>query len=289
MELFALKNQEFWKDLWHSALEKAPEKRPGRDPIKNWDRRAKGFAKRVDSPESVQRKERIFSMLKEAGALGAGTRVLDIGAGPGSWAIPMAEEAGATVTAVEPSGGMVNILKEKMAQKGIGPDRICIDPRAWQEVDVQKEGLAGQFDLVFASMSPGVNDPKTLDKAMKASRKFCYLSTFSGGGMRGSYNALWQKITGRELESQSWDFIYPFCYVYALGYRPRIRFETWAITRKEPVEEAVDNILFFVGGDEEATPQIREKVTAYVTQHSVDGLFHQDHTVCQGIMLWQVA
>ncbi len=289
MKLFALKNQDSWKDLWHRALEKAPEKRPGRDPIKNWDQRAKGFAKRVDSPESVQRKARIFSMLKAAGALGAGTRVLDIGAGPGSWAIPMVEEAGATVTAVEPSGEMVNILKEKMAQKGIGPDRICIDPRPWQAVDVEKEGLSGQFDLVFASMSPGVNDPKTLDKAMEASRKFCYLSTFSGGGMRGCYNALWQKITGRELESQSWDFIYPFCYVYALGYRPQIRFETWSVTRKEPVEEAVDNILFFAGGAEEVTPHIRDKVTAYVTQQAVDGLFHQNHTVCQGIMLWQVA
>ena len=81
-------------------------------------------------------------------------------------------EAGATVTALEPSAGMVEILKEKMAEKGIGSDRICIDQRAWQDVDVEKEGLSGQFDLVFASMSPGVNDPETLDKAMRASRKF---------------------------------------------------------------------------------------------------------------------
>ena len=289
MNLFPLKNQETWKDLWISVLKNAPEKRKDRDPVKNWDQRAKSFAKRVDSPESLLRKERIFSMLKEANALGQGTRVLDIGAGPGTWAIPMVEEEGATVTAVEPSSGMVEILKEKMAEKGIGSDRIQIDQRAWQDVDVEKEGFSGQFDLVFASMSPGVNDPETIDKAMAASRKFCYLSTFSGGGMRGSYNALWQKVTGRELESESWDFIYPFSYVYAKGYRPQIMFDTWSVARKEPVDEAVENIIFFVMGDEDVTSQTREKVKDYVATHAVDGFFHQEHTICQGIMLWQVA
>ena len=289
MNIFPLENQAIWKELWDSAMENAPEKRPGHDPVKNWDQRAKGFAKRVDSPEAVRRREGIFSMLINAQALGPDTRVLDIGAGPGTWAIPIVEKTGARVTAVEPSLEMVEILKEKMEQKGIGPDQICIDPRAWQEVDVEKEGLSGQFDLVFASMSPGVNEPEPLDKAMRASRKFCYLSTFSGGGMRGSYNALWQKITGQELESVSWDFIYPFSYVYSLGYRPQINFETWSITNKEPIEEAVDNILFFVGGDVDVTPKIRKMVKDYVTRHAVNGFFHQDHTICQGIMLWQVA
>ncbi|WP_419657191.1 uncharacterized protein Dvar_63280 [Desulfosarcina variabilis str. Montpellier] len=90
--------------------------------------------------------------------------------------------------------------------------------------DAEKEGLACQFDLVFASMSPGVRDPETLKKAMQASRDFCYLNTFSGGSWRGCYNDLWQRITGQELESTSWDFIYPFTYVCSRGYRPFDRF-----------------------------------------------------------------
>ncbi len=39
------------------------------------------------------------------------------------------------------------------------------------------------FALVFASMSPGVQDPETLEKVMQASRNFCYRSTFSGDGI----------------------------------------------------------------------------------------------------------
>jgi hypothetical protein len=118
---------------------------------------------------------------------------------------------GAKVVALEPSGGMIEILREKISAKGIAPDRIRIDQRAWQDVDVEEEGLAGQFDLVFVSMSPGVRDPETLEKVMQASINFCYLSTF----------------------------------VYSLGYRPRIDFTVWSHDRKETIDEAVENIIIF--------------------------------------------
>ncbi|ACN16439.1 putative SAM-dependent methyltransferase [Desulforapulum autotrophicum HRM2] len=288
MNLFPLQNQTVWKDLWQKELKNDPETKKSQDHIKKWDQRAPSFDKRTVSPEAVLRKERILSMLEDAGALQAGNRILDIGSGPGNWAIPMVE-MGAEVVAVEPSGGMVKILKEKMAAKGIHSDQLRIDQRAWQDVDVEKEGLSGQFDLVFASMSPGVRDPETLNKAMKASRKFCYLSTFSGGGWRSCYNNLWQSITGQVLESSSWDFIYPFSYVYALGYRPQIDFNVWTHDRDETIDEAVENISFFVQGAVDVTPEIREKLKAHVTSQAVDGIFHQKQTICQGVMLWQIA
>jgi len=288
MNLFPLNNQRAWKDLWLNELKNDPEKKSGTDHFKKWDQRARGFDKRSATSEAVSRKERILSILKEAGALRTGFHVLDVGAGSGNWAIPMAE-MGANVVALEPSGGMVEILREKMAAKGIGPDQIRIIQKTWQDVDVEKEGLAGQFDLVFSSMNPGVCDPATLEKLMQASRKFCYLSTFSGGGWRGCYNDLWLHITGQKIESTSWDFIYPFTYVYSLGYRPQIDFNVWSHDREETIDEAVENILFFIQGVTEVTPEIRQKLEAHVTDQAVDGIFHQAQTVCQGMMLWQVA
>ncbi|SLM28367.1 putative SAM-dependent methyltransferase [Desulfamplus magnetovallimortis] len=288
MKLFPLKNQKFWKDLWHNAIDNASEEKSCTENVKRWDKRADSFAKRTSSPEAIRRKEDIFSMLFSAGALKSGSRVLDIGAGPGNWAIPMVE-AGAYVTALEPSAGMVDVLKKKMAAKNISPVQIKIDQRAWQDVNVEKEDMIGHFDLVFASMSPGVRDPETLDKAMKASRGFCYLSTFSGGGWRSCYNDMWKEITGEELESSSWDFIYPFTYVYSLGYRPRVAFNVWSHDREESIEDAIQNILFFVEGATEITTEARENLADYVQSHSVDGMFRQKQTICQGVMLWQVA
>ena len=286
MNVFPLTNQSAWKNLWLNALKNDPKEK-GTDHVKKWDNRARVFDKRSATPEAVARKERILSMLREAGALQPGSCVLDVGAGSGNWAIPMAE-MGANVVALEPSGGMVEILKEKMAAKGIGPDQIRINQQTWQDVDVQKEGLAGQFDLVFSSMNPGVCDPVTLEKLMQASRNFCYLSTFSGGGWRGCYNDLWLDITGQKLESTSWDFIYPFTYIYSLGYRPQIDFNVWSHDREETIDEAVENILFFIQGMTTVTPEIRQKLKAHVTHQAVDGIFHQKQTVCQGMMLWQV-
>ena len=274
--------------MWLNELKNDSEKKTDTTHYKKWDKRAPMFDKRSTTPEAVARKEQILSMLKKAGALKAGIRVLDVGAGSGNWAISMAE-MGASVVALEPSSGMVEILRQKIDALGFGPDQISVIQQTWQEVDLEKEGMAGQFDLVFSSMNPGVCDPVTLDKVMQASRNFCYLSTFSGGSPGSRYTDLFKQATGRTLERSSWDFIYPFTHVYAKGYRPQIDFNVWDLDRQETVDQAVENIIFFIQGMTEVTPQIREKLTAYVAGKAVDGKFYDKQTVCQGVMLWQVA
>ncbi len=62
---------------------------------------------RRDQPE---RPELLISRLKPV----EGKRILDIGSGPGVLAIPLAE-AGARVTAVDPSSAMLKILREQAA------------------------------------------------------------------------------------------------------------------------------------------------------------------------------
>lgn len=285
MELFPTKDQAFWEEVWVAAIEKAPAKYNGNANVKRWDRMAPNFAKKVSGEEAARRKEKIFSMLTAAGALKSGTTVLDIGAGPGNWAIPMAE-SGAIVTALEPSGGMINELEKRMAEKGVDNIRVIQD--TWQDIHLDGEGLGDGFDLVFASMSPGVRDPETLQKMMTASNGFCYLSTFSGGGWRNSYNAMWKTLFGKELKENSWDFIYPFNYVYSLGYRPAIQFNTWEYEREETVEDAAENILLFLEGQEEITPEVREKVGGYIEERSENGMYIQKRKVCQGAMVWQV-
>jgi SAM-dependent methyltransferase len=77
-----------------------------------------------------------------------GSRVLDIGAGPGTYAVPLAER-GCRVTAVEPSPVMREALEERLSRD---PDLVIeIVPRRWE--DVTMEDLAGSFDVVFASYS----------------------------------------------------------------------------------------------------------------------------------------
>nr|WP_320193161.1 class I SAM-dependent methyltransferase [uncultured Desulfobacter sp.] len=171
MNLFPLNNQSVWNNLWLNELKNDPEKKTDTNHYKKWDKRAKKFDKQSATPEAVSRKERILSMLRNAGALQAGSRVLDVGAGSGNWAVPMVE-MGASIVALEPSSGMIEILRQKIDALGLSPDQIRIKQQTWQDVNLEKEGLAGQFDLVFSSMNPGVCDPTTLEKVMQASRNF---------------------------------------------------------------------------------------------------------------------
>ncbi|MFA7695349.1 MAG: class I SAM-dependent methyltransferase [Methanoregula sp.] len=77
-----------------------------------------------------------------------GSRVLDIGAGPGTYAVPLAAR-GCRVTVVEPSPVMREALAENM--HGHGVKDITIIPKRWEDVTVHE--LGKPFDVVIASYS----------------------------------------------------------------------------------------------------------------------------------------
>ncbi|MFA7694599.1 MAG: class I SAM-dependent methyltransferase [Methanoregula sp.] len=81
-------------------------------------------------------------------------RVLDIGAGPGTLAIPIASLV-KTVTAIEPGAGMAAVLREQCRAQGITNVR-CIQ-KLWEEIDPARD-LDGPYDLVIASLSLTMED-----------------------------------------------------------------------------------------------------------------------------------
>jgi SAM-dependent methyltransferase len=74
--------------------------------------------------------------------------VLDIGAGPGTFAIPLAKR-GCRITVVEPSPVMRDALSKRMKEEHIRTIRVI--PKRWE--DVTDEELGGPFDVVIASYS----------------------------------------------------------------------------------------------------------------------------------------
>ena len=80
--------------------------------------------------------------------LTADSTMLDIGAGPGSFTIPFAKHI-KSVTAIEPSKGMVEVLKENAKEAGVENFNII------EEViqDLPQDGSPNfQFDLVDVSL-----------------------------------------------------------------------------------------------------------------------------------------
>ncbi|GMO52582.1 MAG: class I SAM-dependent methyltransferase [Termitinemataceae bacterium] len=92
-----------------------------------------------------------------------GGRVLDIGAGPGNIAIPVAKIA-SHLTAVEPAHGMAEVLTEQIAIENIR--NILLINKKWDDIDI--DDLIPPYDLTFASFSLGMIDLQaSIEKMME--------------------------------------------------------------------------------------------------------------------------
>ena len=125
----------------------------------------------------------------------AESRVLDIGAGPGTLTIPLAGIA-RHVTAVEPAPGMVDCLRANIQESGIR--NIDILQKKWEDVNLLTD-LGCPYDVVVASYSLGVPDLKdALLKMDAASGKYVYIFWFADmqSPWRRNYGEIWEQLFG---------------------------------------------------------------------------------------------
>lgn len=285
--MIAKETQNIWAERWQAAIENSVMRRREKktDPIQRWNKMAADFAKRTSTKENDQKRQSTIAWLKESGALTKDSEILDIGAGPGNWALLLAKEGG-HVTALEPADGMVNILETRKREEHV--DNITIARRTWQAVDLVQEKWQEKFDLVFASMTPGIDGPKTLEKLMAASRGFCYLSAFSGRHWQHWYGDLWKIIFGEEIDARGNDIINPFNLVYAMGYRPELKFDFWEHDINWPRDKAIEDFTSHLEQYTEISESVKSTIEEYVDEHSENGVFSHTRKGCRGMMLWDI-
>jgi SAM-dependent methyltransferase len=149
-----------WNEIWVNAQWQNIDSGHGGECWHSWaDKKTakEYFYHSLQSPAAKERIADICSMVSPW------ARVLDIGAGPGNIAIPVAKIA-ARLTAVEPSPGMAAVLREQIALENAGNIRLIA--KKWDDVD--KEELQLPYDLTFTSFSMGMLDLKaSIEKMME--------------------------------------------------------------------------------------------------------------------------
>ncbi|QSZ26789.1 methyltransferase domain-containing protein [Aceticella autotrophica] len=283
-----LKNPHFWIDAWNAVHRNSlsARRRPDLNPVECWNRLAGQVERWTDQANAGGRVARVLAWLERQGVLHSQLEVLDIGAGAGTFTIPLARRV-KKVVALEPAPAVLTTLQKKVEAEGL--TNVQFLNREWEKVDPVAEGLAGRFDLVFASLTPGVKDVETLVKMMTCSHKWCFLCDLAGQRWYPTWEELWRDIFGEEPPLSPYDISYPFNYLYTSGYFPSV--QLWAdewdkedFSVDEAIVDLENRFQFYV----ELTSEIKDKIANYIKQHATNGVFQLKDRVRLGMILWRV-
>jgi len=225
-----------WNEVWKSQTKRSRVPGPGRDCARIWESRESALRFWNMCQENLHRVEETI----QGTDITPDSRILDIGAGPGTLAIPFAQKV-AHVTAVEPAEGMCSVMREKMAE--FGARNITIVQKRWEDVDVERD-LQPPYDVVIASFSLGMQDIRSaIEKMVQASSKYVYLYHFAGPtSWDRQWQDLWPKLHGRAYQpGPKCDVLYNV--LYQMGIYPHIRtFRLVHNQRYSTLEEAMHTL-----------------------------------------------
>jgi len=161
-----------WNEIWKARQYLHESSKHYDDPSHNWNKREN--AERYDSTSRSDYDERVLTTINGLD-ITKESRVLDIGAGPGTLALPLAPLV-KEITAIEPGEGMTAILSERIKKDGV--TNISIIRKRWEDI-IPANDLGRQYDVVIASLSLTMEDIQlALNKMDAVSRGSVYLFWF---------------------------------------------------------------------------------------------------------------
>jgi len=222
-----------WSELWKAIYISSPERlEKSRDPAAAWNRRAAAYRRITRGEKEATRLE--LEILNLQG----GETVLDVGAGTGRLAVPIARTA-AHVTALDPSEGMLNVLRERMAAERL-TNYSCVKMRLEDAVigrDIEPH------DLVIAAFSLGFYDlAAALEKLDSAATRAVHLFWHAGEWRGPEEMALYRAVFGEEATMRKGypDYIFPVNILHDAGIYPNVRIynAVWETVYDSPEEAA---------------------------------------------------
>ncbi|MDH7578786.1 MAG: methyltransferase domain-containing protein [Bacillota bacterium] len=284
MDFKLLKTAGFWRSAWEEALKNSLWAKRTKDSSDFWNKIALTYGQERQTKEK-DRLEAVMEILETQGILNKDSVVLDIGCGPGVYALRMASKV-KQVVALDNAEKMLEVLEEKA--KGAGLTNITTVVLPWEEVDLEKMGWSGYFDLVFASITPAIRDPETFLKMLAASRNYCCLIEFAGGYYNPVFAELWELIFKEAYPGGGFEVIYPLNFLLALGYLPSLRFIDDFWKEERPAEEAIESLCASLGRYTDVTPEIKQIISDYIQKQSKNGIYHRKVLHHLGIIFWEV-
>jgi len=232
-----------WNSLWRELVEgkaRRRDRKSSKDSTTDlWADRARDFREGVKQKWVRPDSSRDFVISQ----MDADATVLDIGAGTGAWSILLSPYA-KHVTAVEPSGSMIEVMRESLAAEQI--TNVSVVQGSWPDVSVEPH----DFSLCSHAMY-GYPDLAAFVKRMAAcTRRMCFL-LLRAPSLDGIRSEAAHEIWGQPLDSPNFTIAYNV--LLQAGIFANVLMENtglWKPRTSASLEEAFVSMKHYLGLDE---------------------------------------
>jgi SAM-dependent methyltransferase len=252
-----------WTERWRRLVQARSAAAGGHGDPAYWDRRAPSFARstrtRVDDFLAVV-----------APYASARTTVIDVGAGAGRHALPLAERV-EWVTAVEPSEGMRAQIQAR--------DNMTLIASTWEQAEVAPADL-----VICAHVLYGVEDPAPFIAKLARSARERVFIMLREGRMPHPAAVIRERMLGGASPRLP-QFSDLFMLLMEMGIAPDVNFIRYpAVQRYANLNEALADCKSLLGADSDEA-QVRGMLSELLTQDG-DGVVFDGGLTLSGIAHW---
>ncbi len=269
-------SEDGWKELWDGVISRSPYrafKVQRSRLVQHWDEVSRDYD--TDSMSLID--ERIWELLERMSAVPPGGRALDVGCGTGALTARLASSCSG-VLGLDFSPGMLSVARERCSRLG-NVELLC---SGWEEYSAGRD-----FDLVFSSFCPAVDDLSSVLKMDSLSKDRCCIISLGGSsGDRLAFD-IWEELGHPGLTMDGFDPEFPRRLLEEMGGEPQLRSfgvrEETVIRRQDMVRHLARYFSLFHPVDGRVMQAIERKVG----QRSRGGLLTlvEDRTV--SVLVWK--
>ncbi|NPV85370.1 MAG: class I SAM-dependent methyltransferase [Anaerolineae bacterium] len=217
-----------WVQLWRQLVELNDLRHKRGNNSDRWSGQARLFNDQVRKRWIKPDTSRDFIL----GQLSPDATFLDIGAGSGAWEVLLARRV-RSITAVEPSPAMLEVLQETLQKEGLSHVRVV--EGAWPDVDVETH----DFSLASHAMYGCPDLPAYIRKMTAVTRRTCFM--ILRAPLTGSIMSLAaQHVLGQPYDSPN--FVIAYNVMLQMGMTPNVLWEepgNWEPWTSASLEEAL--------------------------------------------------
>lgn len=250
-----------------------------------WDGRAEEFNLIHQKSNNNKSLNAVMNFFQSRNLLNKDTKVLDIGCGPGRYSIEFAKKV-ESVVATDISEKMIDFAKENVKKEQVS--NVSFEVLDWEKSDIPKIGWKRKFDIVFASMCPGINSKKAIENMISASKKFCFISHFA---YRKDYirdelsNIIYKE---EEIKNYNKTIYCGFNILWLMGYYPEITYLDTRWEKNHHIDKAISMYTRFFEMRKPLNNEEKEKIENYLKGISKDNNVVEKTEAKIAWMYWNV-